>query len=156
MTVRTLAVLLLALVCAAGAHAQDLRDPPGQSFTVWPNIPVIRAADLADYEGDRKLFDELHAVTHVGITWQDGRCLLDVVVNWQARRWRPPAPRSEWIGFDAQPGAVNDPGVIAGLQWLFIAAPVTLLLVSALVLRIYPLTPEKHAEIRRGLEARHD
>ncbi len=61
MTVRTLAVLLLALVCAAGAHAQDLRDPPGQSFTVWPNIPVIRAADLADYEGDRKLFDELHA-----------------------------------------------------------------------------------------------
>lgn len=62
----------------------------------------------------------------------------------------------EWIGFDAQPGAVNDPGVIAGLQWLFIAAPVVLLLTSALVLRIYPLTPEKHAEIRRGLEARHD
>jgi len=23
------------------------------------------------------------------------------VVNWQARRWNPPAPRSEWIGFDA-------------------------------------------------------
>ena len=46
-------------------------------------------------------FDELHNVTHVGISWQDGRCLLDVVVNWQARRWRPPAPRSEWIGFDA-------------------------------------------------------
>ncbi len=27
--------------------------------------------------------------------------MVDVVVNWQARRWRPPAPRSEWLGFDA-------------------------------------------------------
>ena len=54
------------------------------------------------YEGVIRLFfDELHAVTHVGIAWRDDRCLLDVVVNWQARRWRPPAPRSEWIGFDA-------------------------------------------------------
>ncbi|HRO34395.1 MAG TPA: MFS transporter [Brevundimonas sp.] len=60
----------------------------------------------------------------------------------------------EWIGFDAQPGAVNDPGVIAGLQWLFIAAPVVLLLTSALVLRIYPLTPDRHAEIRARLAAR--
>jgi hypothetical protein len=54
------------------------------------------------YEGVIRLFfDELHAVTHVGISWRDDRYLLDVVVNWQARRWRPPAPRSEWIGFDA-------------------------------------------------------
>lgn len=49
----------------------------------------------------RLFFDELHTVTRVGIDWRDGRCLLDVAVNWQARRWRPPAPRSEWIGFDA-------------------------------------------------------
>ena len=60
----------------------------------------------------------------------------------------------EVIGFNAEPGAVNDPGVILGLQWLFIAAPVVLLLISALVLRIYPLTPEKHAEIRDRLAAR--
>ena len=54
------------------------------------------------YEGVIRLFfDELHTVTRVGVTWQDQRCLVDVVVNWQARRWRPPAPRSEWIGFDA-------------------------------------------------------
>ncbi len=60
----------------------------------------------------------------------------------------------EWIGFNAAPGAVNEPGVILGLQWLFIAAPVALLLASALVLRIYPLTPERHAEIRAQLAAR--
>ncbi|MFN3353617.1 MAG: MFS transporter [Brevundimonas sp.] len=60
----------------------------------------------------------------------------------------------EWIGFDAEPGATNTAGVILGLQWLFIAAPVALLLLSAVVLRIYPLTPEKHAEIRARLAAR--
>ena len=54
------------------------------------------------YEGVIRLFfDELHNVTHVGFSKQDDRYLLDVVVNWQARRWNPPAPRSEWIGFDA-------------------------------------------------------
>lgn len=49
----------------------------------------------------RIFFDEQHTVTRVDISWQAGRALVDVVVNWQARRWRPPAPRSEWLGFDA-------------------------------------------------------
>lgn len=65
---------------------------------------TVRGAEQfrAWYEGVIRLFfDELHTVTHVGIDWQNDRYLLDVVVNWQARRWRPPAPRSEWIGFDA-------------------------------------------------------
>ncbi len=54
------------------------------------------------YEGVIRLFfDELHTVTRVGIVWRDDRYRLDVIVNWQARRWNPPAPRSEWIGFDA-------------------------------------------------------
>lgn len=60
----------------------------------------------------------------------------------------------EWIGFQAEVGAVNDPGVILGLQWLFIAGPVGLLLVSAAVLRLYPLTPERHAQIRAELADR--
>jgi hypothetical protein len=54
------------------------------------------------YEGViRIFFDEVHTVTRVSSTWKDGRAVVDVVVNWQARRWRPPAPRSEWLGFDA-------------------------------------------------------
>jgi len=54
------------------------------------------------YEGVIRLFfDEVHTVTRVDISWQGNRALVDVVVNWQARRWHPPAPRSEWIGFDA-------------------------------------------------------
>ncbi len=56
--------LLLALLClAALARAQDFREPAAQTFAVWPNIPVIRAADLADYEADRKIFADLHAGT---------------------------------------------------------------------------------------------
>lgn len=54
------------------------------------------------YEGVIRLFfDEVHTVTRVDISWQENRALVDVVVNWQARRWHPPAARSEWIGFDA-------------------------------------------------------
>ena len=51
--------LLLALG-AARAQAADFRDPPNQTFTIWPNIPVIRATDFADYAGDRKIFEDLH------------------------------------------------------------------------------------------------
>lgn len=69
----------------------------------FPEGPVQGVEKFRDwYEGVIRLFfDELHTVTHVSVHWQDDRCLVDVVVNWQARRWRPPAPRSEWIGFDA-------------------------------------------------------
>ena len=46
-------------------------------------------------------FDEVHTVTRVGVSGPVERRLVEVVVNWQARRWYPPAPRSQWIGFDA-------------------------------------------------------
>lgn len=46
-------------------------------------------------------FDEVHTLTRVGVGGPPARPVVDVVVNWQARRWRPPAPHSEWIGFDA-------------------------------------------------------
>lgn len=45
-------------------------------------------------------FDESHNILALDTTWQDDRARVNVIVNWQARRWRPPAPRSEWIGFD--------------------------------------------------------
>lgn len=46
-------------------------------------------------------FDEVHTVARVGVSGPAERRLVEVVVNWQARRWDPPAPRSQWIGFDA-------------------------------------------------------
>lgn len=55
------AVLLLLAFGATVAGAQDFRDPPRQRFNVWPNIPVIRAADLSEYAQDRQAFADLHA-----------------------------------------------------------------------------------------------
>ena len=54
------AALVAALACAP-AGAQDFRDPVDQPFTVWPNIPVIRASDLGDYGQDRQIIADLHA-----------------------------------------------------------------------------------------------
>lgn len=54
------------------------------------------------YEGVIAIFfDEIHTLSSVDVERRDGRAVAGVVVNWQARRWRAPAPRSEWIGFDA-------------------------------------------------------
>lgn len=49
-----------------------------------------------------RFFDEVHTVTSVDLTSLTGdRAELKVVVNWQAKIWNPPAPKSEWLGFDA-------------------------------------------------------
>lgn len=54
-----------ALVVAAAlwpglVQAADFRDPVDRQFLIWPNIPVIRASDLDEYAGDRKVFANLH------------------------------------------------------------------------------------------------
>lgn len=49
--------LLLGGTCV---RAQDFRDPAGQVFTVWPNIAVVRASDLAEYAQDRQILADLH------------------------------------------------------------------------------------------------
>lgn len=58
---RALLMLAAFTLMLAQARAQDFRDPPGQAFTLWPNIPVVRAADLAEYAQDRQAFADLHA-----------------------------------------------------------------------------------------------
>jgi SnoaL-like domain len=67
-----------------------------------PEGPVIGVSAFRDwYEGViRIFFDEVHTVERVAVSWKDQRALVKVRVNWQARRWRPPAARSQWIGFD--------------------------------------------------------
>lgn len=55
-----------------------------------------------DYPGVINLyFDEVHTLARVAVSGLAERPHVEVVVNWQLRRWRPPAPRSEWLGFDA-------------------------------------------------------
>lgn len=60
-----------------------------------------------------------------------------------------------WVGFQAEPPVGgNSPTSLLVLQVLFIAVPALLIASAALILRRYPLTPERHDEIRRALEAR--
>lgn len=53
----------------------------------------------------RIFFDEQHTVQRAEIVGPvegtPGRVRVDVVVNWQAKVWNPPEPRSTWLGFDA-------------------------------------------------------
>lgn len=46
-------------------------------------------------------FDEVHTLSLVEATPSGARARVKVVVNWQGRRWSPPAARSQWFGFDA-------------------------------------------------------
>lgn len=56
----------------------------------------------------------------------------------------------EMVGFDAKtPGSQSG---LTGLQVIFIGAPVVLSLVASWILLGYPLTAERHAEIRARLE----
>lgn len=48
-----------------------------------------------------RFFDEVHTVTEVAPVIEGERAVVQVLVNWQARIWDPPAAKSEWLGFDA-------------------------------------------------------
>jgi hypothetical protein len=56
------------------------------------------------YKGVARIFfDEVHDLQKVDVTLSaDGRSAeVKLVVRWLARRWKAPAPRSEWLGFNA-------------------------------------------------------
>jgi SnoaL-like domain len=49
----------------------------------------------------RAFFDEKHVLTEVNVKLSDDRANVDITVNWQATRWRPPAAKSESLDFVA-------------------------------------------------------
>lgn len=61
-------------------------------------------------------------------------------------------PLLAWLGFD--PRQPNDPVVLDNLKLVFGLGPALAHLVSALVIRGFPLNEERHAEVRRKLAAR--
>lgn len=61
----------------------------------------------------------------------------------------------QWVGFKAiAPAGGNSETSLLTLQILFILLPGVLLAAAAWVLKGYPLTPARHDEIRRALDAR--
>ena len=63
-------------------------------------------------------------------------------------------PLLEQTGFDAGLGGDQAEAVIRNMRIGYIAIPVSSLAIAFLILRLYPLTPERMAEIRGELEAR--
>ena len=61
-------------------------------------------------------------------------------------------PLLAWLGFD--PKHVNSPAVLDHLKLVFALGPALAHLLSALIIRGFPLDEERHTEIRRALAAR--
>jgi hypothetical protein len=49
----------------------------------------------------RHYFDEVHSLKQLSFTPTGDKAEVKVVVNWQARAWDPPAPKSKWTDIDA-------------------------------------------------------
>ena len=65
----------------------------------------------------RLFFDEMHVVNEVTASISPDApesAEVNLVVNWQARRWNPPAAKSEWLGFDAYQRWVVEQTPLAG------------------------------------------
>jgi Na+/melibiose symporter-like transporter len=60
----------------------------------------------------------------------------------------------QWVGYKAQPGAVNTPAAIHGLEMCYLFAPIIFVLAGGLVMFGYKLDAKRHAEIRAKLELR--
>lgn len=69
----------------------------------FPETTVRGHAGFADWYSvvTNRFFDEKHSVTEVTSEGTGDEISVEVVVNWQARIWNPPAASSEWLGFDA-------------------------------------------------------
>jgi hypothetical protein len=70
---------------------------------VFPEATLHGIEDFKGWYSDvtHKFFDEIHTVKEVDSKPSGGDSDVKVVVNWQAKVWKPPAPKSEWLGFDA-------------------------------------------------------
>jgi spermidine synthase len=87
---------------AALADVQEYLVADGLSMT-FPEATLTTSEAFAGWYDavTHRFFDEAHEVTSVVSTVSAGTAEVRVVVNWQARIWDPPAPTSQWLGFDA-------------------------------------------------------
>jgi hypothetical protein len=69
----------------------------------FPEVTVRdKAGFLAWYERVTHIFfDEVHTMNELSVMSADEQANVTLVVNWQARIWNAPAPKSQWLGFDA-------------------------------------------------------
>ena len=70
---------------------------------LWPEGPTYGHEGFKGWydKVTRLFFDEVHTITKVDSAIDGERADVEVVVNWQAKTWNPPEPKSNWLGFDA-------------------------------------------------------
>ena len=70
----------------------------------WPEGPTFGIDGFKGwYERvTRTFFDEVHTLKEVTVTGRGDEADVKVVVNWQAKVWNPPEPKSKWLGMDAR------------------------------------------------------
>jgi hypothetical protein len=70
---------------------------------MWPEGPTHGHLEFKGWYDrvTRLFFDEVHTITKVAAAIDGDRADVEVVVNWQAKTWNPPEPKSGWLGFDA-------------------------------------------------------
>jgi len=70
----------------------------------WPEGPTFGVDEFKGwYERvTRTFFDEVHTMKELVITPRGDEADVKLVVNWQARVWNPPEPKSKWLGMDAR------------------------------------------------------
>jgi len=70
----------------------------------WPEGPTFGVDGFKGwYERvTRTFFDEVHTMKELTITPRGDEADVKLVVNWQAKVWNPPDPKSKWLGMDAR------------------------------------------------------
>lgn len=63
-------------------------------------------------------------------------------------------PLLEWTGFDAALGTAQPAAVLRNMRIGYIAIPVSALILALILLKFFPVTPKKAAEVRAELERR--
>jgi len=150
-----------ALACAAVLFAAVFGIvwlvPPGMPWLMtaaysmggiaYSAITLLPRAMLADVSDEQRL---LHGTDRTALlfallvgTFKIGAALSVGLVFWTLQR----------AGFSATLGAMNSPAALATLKMLYFAPPVCLCLASALIIWRFPLTAERHAQIRAELES---
>ena len=70
----------------------------------WPEGPTFGVDGFKGWYDrvTRTFFDEVHTMKDLVITPRGDEADVKLVVNWQARVWNPPDPKSKWLGMDAR------------------------------------------------------
>ncbi|HXQ45962.1 MAG TPA: MFS transporter [Caulobacteraceae bacterium] len=150
--------LQFACVCYAAFHASVVALPRGQfvltvaamaavGFCSAALVPLVRAmvADISDevrLERDQNLTSLLFSM--VTTTQKVGATITVLFVF----------PVLAFVGYNGKEGAVNTPQSIVGLEMCYLLIPMLAVLAGGAMFFGYKLSPERHAAVRRELEAR--